>query len=37
MGESYKDTIDREERIKDLGYNLVTIWEYDFKQYMKRK
>jgi hypothetical protein len=27
MGEVYNDTIIREQKIKDLGYNLVVMWE----------
>ncbi len=30
MGEIYQNTIIRENRIKELGYNLVTIWENEF-------
>jgi hypothetical protein len=30
-GELYQKTIERENKIKELGYNLVTIWESDFK------
>jgi hypothetical protein len=29
-GELYKKTIDREQRIKDLGFNLVVMWEHDY-------
>lgn len=29
-GERYDDTINREQEIRDLGFNLVTIWESDF-------
>ncbi len=28
----YKETLDREDYIKSLGYNLVVIWESDYKQ-----
>ncbi len=31
MGEAYQATIERENKIKELGYNLITIWESDFK------
>lgn len=31
-GELYKKTVAREELIKQSGYNLITIWEYDFKK-----
>jgi len=30
--ELYDETLIRENKIKDLGYNLVTIWEYDWKK-----
>lgn len=30
VGELYQLTIEREEEIRNLGYNLVTIWESDF-------
>jgi len=30
FGELYKQTIEREEILKKLGYNLITIWESDF-------
>ena len=33
-GELYKNTLDREEKIKSLGYNLITIWECDYKDKM---
>ena len=32
FGELYEKTISREELIKKLGYNLVTIWENDWNQ-----
>lgn len=28
----YEETINRENLIKSHGYNLITIWEYEFKQ-----
>ncbi len=31
MREIYQDTITRENKIKSLGYNLITMWESDFK------
>jgi hypothetical protein len=31
MREIYQDTIIRENKIKSLGYNLITMWECDFK------
>ena len=30
FGELYNDTMLREQTLKDLGYNIVTIWESDF-------
>jgi Zn finger protein HypA/HybF involved in hydrogenase expression len=30
FGELYRSTIDKEEKIKANGYNLITIWEYDW-------
>ncbi|MGZ5485528.1 MAG: hypothetical protein ACXWFB_06425 [Nitrososphaeraceae archaeon] len=30
MGELYQKTLDREEKLKELGYNVVSIWEQDF-------
>ncbi len=30
MGEIYKNTITRENKIKALGYNIITIWEKDY-------
>ena len=30
--ELYDETLIRENKIKELGYNLVTIWEYDWKK-----
>lgn len=29
-GEVYKKTLEREQKIRDLGYNLVVIWEHEF-------
>jgi hypothetical protein len=37
MGELYAATIKREERIKSLGYNLITIWEKDWNDQKKNK
>jgi hypothetical protein len=31
FGELYNDTINREQVIKNNGYNLITIWELDYK------
>jgi G:T-mismatch repair DNA endonuclease (very short patch repair protein) len=30
MGELYQKTIERESRIKEMGYNLVIMWESDW-------
>ncbi len=30
FGELYQKTLEKEQKIKDLGYNLVTIWENDW-------
>ena len=30
FGELYQKTLQREQLIKDLGYNLIVIWEYDW-------
>ncbi len=32
MGKAYQKTIERENKIKSLGYNLITIWESDYEQ-----
>ena len=32
MGELYKKTLKREDTIKELGYNLVVMWEYKWKK-----
>lgn len=32
FGELYQRTLDREQQIKDTGYNLITIWENDWKK-----
>lgn len=34
-GELYKNTLKREQLIRDLGYNLVVIWEYDWNKINK--
>ena len=31
-GELYQKTLEREQQIKDLGYNLVVMWEYDWNK-----
>jgi alkyl sulfatase BDS1-like metallo-beta-lactamase superfamily hydrolase len=30
MGELYQNTMDREKVIKEMGYNLISIWENDY-------
>jgi G:T-mismatch repair DNA endonuclease (very short patch repair protein) len=35
FGELYQKTLEKEQTIKNLGYNLVTIWESDWKQINK--
>jgi hypothetical protein len=35
MGELYQNTIDREQQIKALGYNLVVMWESDWNRIKK--
>ena len=32
MGDVYDETIQREKRLRDLGYNVKTIWEHDFRK-----
>jgi hypothetical protein len=34
-GELYENTLKREQLIRDLGYNLVVIWEYDWNKINK--
>ena len=34
-GEIYENTLKREQLIKDLGYNLVVMWEYDWDNIIK--
>ena len=34
-GDLYKKTLEREQQIKDLGYNLVVMWEYDWNKINK--
>lgn len=36
-GDLYVKTINREQEIKELGYNLVVMWESDYKQLLKYK
>ena len=31
FGEIYQNTLQREQLIRDLGYNLVVMWEHDWK------
>jgi len=35
-GDLYKNTIDRERYLKSLGYNIVSIWESDYKKIYKK-
>ena len=35
FGELYEKTLEREKMIKELGYNLVVIWEYDWDKINK--
>jgi hypothetical protein len=35
FGELYEKTIKKEEKIKELGYTLITIWEYQWKIFIK--
>lgn len=35
MGTLYKRTINREQKIKELGYNLVIMWESDWNKINK--
>ena len=32
MGVLYEKTKNREHKIKELGYNLIIMWEYDWKK-----
>ena len=35
FGELYKKTLEREQQIRDLGYNLIVIWEHDWNKINK--
>ena len=35
FGELYKNTLEKEQKIQDLGYNLVVIWEYEWNKINK--
>lgn len=35
FGELYQQTITRESQIKELGYNLIVLWEYDWNKAIK--
>ncbi len=37
FGELYKNTLKRENKIKNLGYNLIVMWEYDWDNFNKLK
>ena len=32
FGQLYQDTLEREQKIRNSGYNLVVIWENDFRK-----
>jgi hypothetical protein len=32
FGELYQKTIERDQQIRNAGYNLITMWEYDFNR-----
>ena len=34
-GELYQKTLEREQQIKDVGYNLIVMWEYDWNKINK--
>ena len=34
-GELYEKTIEKEKKLKQLGYNIISIWEYDWKRFLK--
>jgi hypothetical protein len=37
LGQLYSATMEREKLIKEAGYNLVSIWEKDWKESLKTK
>lgn len=37
FGELYQKTLVREQKIRDLGYNLIVMWELDYKNSLKSK
>jgi uncharacterized C2H2 Zn-finger protein len=37
FGELYQKTLDREQFIKDAGYNMIVMWEYDWKLQNKKE
>ena len=37
MGEAYENTIQREQRLRDLGYTVKTIWEHDYRTLRETK
>ena len=37
MGEAYGNTIQREQRLRDLGYTVKTIWEHDYRTLRETK
>jgi len=36
FGQVYEKTINREAKLKEAGYNVVSIWEYDYKQSLRK-
>ena len=36
FGKLYLDTLKREKIIIELGYNIITIWEYDWDEFLKK-
>ncbi len=37
FGELYKDTMEREDKLKKMGYKVISIWEADWREQNKRK
>lgn len=37
FGELYRDTMERDNKIRNLGYNLIIMWEHDYKKLKKNK
>ena len=36
MGNLYKKTLDKENIIKELGYNLIVMWEHNWKEFLRK-